>query len=163
MTSATANAPLPQHVETAIVGSGFGGIATAIKLEESGRGDDVGGTWRDNSYPDCACDVPSHLYSFSFAPNPDWRHTFSRQPQIFDYLKQVATDYGVRPRLRLRTEVTGAAWDEAAQLWRGATARGDLSAGRLAPAVGGRSEPKLPDVPGLESFAGAMWRSASWA
>src|SRR5215471_1168278 len=95
-------AMLPEHVETVIVGTGFAGLCTAIKLDEAGRSDyvllerngEVGGTWEANSYPGCACDVPSHLYSFSFAPNPDWKHAFSRQPQILDYLKGVAAKHG---------------------------------------------------------------------
>ncbi len=96
---------LPAHVAVAIVGSGFAGLATAIALKRAGRedfvmlerADDLGGTWRDNSYPGCACDVPSHLYSYSFAPNPQWSRTFSPQPEIEAYLHRTALEAGVLP------------------------------------------------------------------
>lgn len=102
--------------DVAIIGAGFGGLGAAIRLQRAGftdflvfdRGEDVGGTWRDNSYPGCACDVPSHLYSFSFAPNPRWSNTFSSQPEIWDYLRGCVDRFGIRPRLRLRHEVRGA-------------------------------------------------------
>src|SRR3954466_11792466 len=97
---------LPARVDIAVIGSGFAGLATGIQLQKDGRdyvvlerGHDVGGTWRDNAYPGCACDVPSHLYSFSFAPNPDWSRSFSPQPEIYDYLRRIARDYGVLPRI----------------------------------------------------------------
>src|SRR5687768_18421549 len=107
-------------VGTAIIGSGFSGLGMAIRLKEEGiddfvvleRGDDVGGTWHFNTYPGCACDVPSHLYSFSFAPNPAWTMTYSPQQEIDGYLKRVATAYGIRPHVRLNTEATDAAWDD---------------------------------------------------
>src|SRR3712207_3351518 len=126
---------LPAHVEVVVVGSGFAGIATAVRLRERGttdfvvleRGDDVGGTWRDNTYPGCACDVPSHMYSFSFAPNPDWTQAFSPQPEIYAYLQRVARERGVLPHVRLRTELQGARWDDAAQRWHLATSRGELT------------------------------------
>ena len=110
----------------AIVGSGFAGLGMAIRLREAGiddfvvleKADDVGGTWRDNSYPGCACDVPSHLYSFSFAPNPEWTSTFSPQPEIRDYLRGCAERYGVMPHVRFGHELLDAAWDEDAQRWR---------------------------------------------
>src|SRR5258705_977102 len=116
----------------AIIGSGFSGIGLAIRLRQEGvedfvvleRNEGVGGTWRDNTYPGCACDVPSHLYSFSFAPNPDWSDTFSGQQEIWDYLRACVDRFGIRDKLRLRHEVTGAAWDDAAQRWRIATSRG---------------------------------------
>src|ERR671933_612695 len=98
--------PLPRRVRIAIIGSGFAGLCAAIRLEQTGRDDfvvleragDVGGTWRDNSYPGCACDVPSHLYSFSFAPNPDWTRSFSPQPEIWEYLRRCADRYGISPK-----------------------------------------------------------------
>src|SRR5829696_10524708 len=100
------------HLRVAIIGSCFGGLGTAIMLKDEGvneflvfeRADDLGGTWRDNSYPGCACDVPSHLYSFSFAPNPEWSRSFSRQPEIWEYLRRVARDYGLLPRIRFHHE-----------------------------------------------------------
>src|ERR1044071_6209316 len=115
----------PAEVDVAIVGAGFSGLAMSIKLREIGiedhvvleRGEKVGGTWWFNTYPGCGCDVPSHLYSFSFAPNPDWSRTYSRQPEIEAYLQRVADDFGVREKVRLATTVTGAAWDEDASRW----------------------------------------------
>ena len=102
-----------EHVRVAVIGSGFGGLGAAVRLRREGitdfvvleRADSVGGTWRDNSYPGCACDVPSHLYSFSFAPNPDWPRTFSGQPHIRAYLEHVADTFGLRPHIRLNHEV----------------------------------------------------------
>jgi cation diffusion facilitator CzcD-associated flavoprotein CzcO len=162
--------PLPDHVGTVIVGSGFAGLCTAIKLDEAGRHDylilergaDVGGTWRDNSYPGCACDIPSHLYSFSFSPNPDWLHSFSRQPQILDYLRGIARDYGVLPHVRLRTAMTAARWDDATSRWTIETERGSLTADRLVSAMGPLSAPSIPAIPGIENFAGTAFHSAQW-
>src|SRR6266576_1558842 len=109
-----------EHVDIAIIGSGFAGIGAAVRLQQAGfddyvvleRADDVGGTWRDNQYPGCQCDVPRHLYSFSFAPNPDWSRTFSLQGEIWDYLPRVARDEGVLPYVRLEHEVREATWDD---------------------------------------------------
>jgi cation diffusion facilitator CzcD-associated flavoprotein CzcO len=166
----TTDDALPDHVGTVIVGSGFAGLCTAIKLDEAGRhdylilerGDDVGGTWRDNSYPGCACDVPSHLYSFSFSPNPDWLHSFSRQPQILDYLRGIARDYGVLPHVRLRTAMTAARWDDATSRWTIETERGSLTADRLVSAMGPLSAPSIPAIPGIERFEGTTFHSAAW-
>src|SRR5438477_8605932 len=113
-------------VGTAIIGSGFSGLGMAIRLKQEGiedftvleRGDDVGGTWHYNTYPGCACDVLSHLYSFSFAPNPNWSQTYSPQGEIWDYLRRCADDFGVRPHIRLGHEVTEASWDEHERRWR---------------------------------------------
>jgi cation diffusion facilitator CzcD-associated flavoprotein CzcO len=158
------------HVDVAIVGSGFAGLGAAIELKRAGRHDFVvleragalGGTWRDNSYPGCACDVPSHLYSFSFAPNPDWTRAFSPQPEIFDYLHRTAADYGVLPHLRFDTELLEARWVDAEQRWSIRTTTGDLTARVLVLGTGGLSEPALPDVPGLERFRGTTFHSAGW-
>ena len=108
-----------EHVDIAIIGSGFAGIGAAARLQQAGfedyvvleRANDVGGTWRDNSYPGCACDVPSHLYSFSFAPNPAWTRSFSPQPEIWAYLRSVADEHGVTARTRFGAEVLDAAWN----------------------------------------------------
>jgi cation diffusion facilitator CzcD-associated flavoprotein CzcO len=158
------------HTRIAIIGSGFGGLGTAIRLRQRGiedfrifeRADDVGGTWRDNSYPGCACDVQSHLYSFSFAPNPDWTRSYSPQPEIRDYLKRCARDFGVLPHIRFRHEVRDAAWDEAAQLWRIETSRGRYTASVLVLASGALSEPAMPDLRGLDTFKGRTFHSARW-
>src|ERR1700716_252934 len=113
-------APPPRHVHVAIVGSGFAGLGMAIRLKQAGiedfvvleRAEDVGGTWRDNTYPGCACDVPSHLYSFSFAPNPNWSRSYSPQAEIWNYLRDCAQRYGILPHVRFGHEVLEAAWDE---------------------------------------------------
>src|SRR5919198_6506847 len=157
-------------VRVAIVGSGFSGLGMAIRLRQAGiedfvvleRADDVGGTWRDNSYPGCACDVPSHLYSFSFAPNPDWTSTFSPQQEIWDYLRDCARRYGVMDHVRFGHEVQDAAWDEDAQRWRIETSRGSLTAQALVLGTGPLSAPSIPDLPGLESFEGTAFHSATW-
>jgi cation diffusion facilitator CzcD-associated flavoprotein CzcO len=155
----------------AIIGSGFGGLGTAIRLKQQGtedfivfeRAGEVGGTWRDNSYPGCACDVQSHLYSFSFAPNPDWTRSYSSQPEIWDYLKRCARDFGVLPHIRFHHEVRDAAWDEAAQLWRIETSQGRYTSNVLVLASGALSEPAMPSLRGLEQFKGKMFHSARWA
>src|SRR5258705_10293855 len=132
---ATTVGPLPAYADAVIVGSGFAGLGAAIQLKKSGRhdfvilerGDDVGGTWRFNTYPGCRCDVPSHLYSFSFAPNPDWSQTYSSQSEIRDYLGRCADEYGIRPHVRTNVEVLTAAWSEAGQRWEVETTAGPLS------------------------------------
>jgi cation diffusion facilitator CzcD-associated flavoprotein CzcO len=158
------------HHRTVIVGTGFSGIGMAIELLRDGerdfvlleRADDIGGTWRDNTYPGCRCDVPSHLYSFSFAPNPNWSSTFSPQPEILEYLRDVAARFGVLPYVRFGTELESAEWDEQAARWRLETSRGPLSADVLIAAQGPLSEPLVPDVPGLDSFEGTTFHSATW-
>jgi cation diffusion facilitator CzcD-associated flavoprotein CzcO len=161
--------PLPTHVGALVVGAGFAGLAAAIRLSQAGRqvavvekGADVGGTWHVNTYPGCACDVPSHLYSFSFAPNPSWTRTFSPQPEIYDYLRRVADDFGVRDRTWFGTELLDAGWDEQAQHWVVRTTAGDLTADVLVLATGGLSEPVAPKIPGLERFRGTVFHSATW-
>jgi cation diffusion facilitator CzcD-associated flavoprotein CzcO len=158
------------HTSIAIVGSGFSGLGTAIRLKQAGiedfvvleRAHEVGGTWRDNSYPGCQCDVPSHLYSFSFAPNPEWTHTYSPQPEILAYLRRCADEHGLRPHIRLGTEVTALSWEEPEQRWRLDTPGGPLTAQMVVLGLGQLSEPRLPDVPGAETFAGASFHSARW-
>jgi cation diffusion facilitator CzcD-associated flavoprotein CzcO len=161
---------LPDHVDVAIVGSGFAGVGMAIALLRAGRTDflvlerdgDVGGTWHQNTYPGCQCDVPSNLYSFSFALNAEWSQTFALQPEIGAYLKRVAEDFGVRPHVRTRTEVQDAAWDEQARHWRIETSRGVLTARVLVAGMGGLSEPSIPSIPGAETFAGPAFHTARW-
>jgi cation diffusion facilitator CzcD-associated flavoprotein CzcO len=153
-----------------IVGTGFSGIGMAIKLLREGERDfvlleraaEIGGTWRDNTYPGCRCDVPSHLYSFSFAPNPNWSSTFSPQPEILDYLRDVATKFGVRPHIRFETEMESAEWDDAEARWRIETSQGPLTADVLIAAQGPLSDPLLPDLPGLDEFEGKTFHSARW-
>ncbi|CAN5302818.1 MAG: flavin-containing monooxygenase [Nocardioides sp.] len=161
-------------VDHLIVGAGFGGLCAAIKLDEDAetnfvvleKGDDVGGTWRDNTYPGAACDVPSQLYSYSFAPNPDWSMSFSPQPEIQRYIQGVARRSGVLDRCVFGTEVTGAAWDQDGQRWL-VTAVGpdgpvQYAATTLIVGPGALSEPKLPDIDGIEDFAGEIFHSARW-
>ena len=158
------------RVRVAIVGSGFSGLGMAIELKRRGmddfvvleRSDDVGGTWRDNTYPGCQCDVPSHLYSFSFAPNPYWSRTYSTQPEIQAYLRRCARTYGVLPHVRFRHEVTRASWDEDGRCWRLDTSRGVLTADVLVAAHGALAEPAIPPMPGLERFGGTTFHSAGW-
>ncbi|MEA2362162.1 MAG: hypothetical protein QOD71_1307 [Thermoleophilaceae bacterium] len=158
------------HHRTAIVGTGFSGIGMAIKLLREGerdfvvleRADDIGGTWRDNTYPGCRCDVPSHLYSFSFAPNPNWSSTFSPQPEILEYLRDVAARFGVLPHVRFGTEMHSAEWDEAEARWRLDTSGGPITADVLIAAQGPLSDPLIPELPGLDSFEGASFHSAEW-
>jgi len=153
-----------------VVGSGFSGLAMAVALKRSGREDfivleragEVGGTWRDNSYPGCACDVPSHLYSLSFAPNPAWSSTFSPQPEIQDYLQDVAQRQDVLRHVRFGCELEQATWDEGAGRWLLETSSGRLSARVLITAAGTLSEPAIPDIPGLQDFQGAVFHSATW-
>ena len=157
-------------VTVAIIGSGFAGIGMAASLNRAGltdlvlleRAADLGGTWRDNSYPGAACDVPSHLYSFSFAPNPGWSRSFSPQPEIWAYLRRVAAEEGVTGKIRFGEEVTSARWDPAARLWRVETTGGALTARFLVSAAGPLSDPMIPDLPGLGTFAGAVFHSATW-
>ena len=163
-------APLPPSVEVAVVGAGFSGIGMAVGLRQAGiedfvvldRGLDVGGTWRDNSYPGAACDIPSHLYSFSFAPNPGWTRAFSPQPEIWRYLRDCVERFGVGHHFRYGHDVLEATFDEPAQRWRLRTSGGSLSARVLIWATGALSEPRIPDLPGLETFEGAVFHSAAW-
>ncbi|MBE2320178.1 NAD(P)/FAD-dependent oxidoreductase [Solirubrobacter sp. CPCC 204708] len=153
-------------VDIAIVGSGFSGLGLGVRLRQEGiedfvvleRGDGVGGTWHYNTYPGCACDVPSHLYSFSFAPNPDWTRTYSRQPEIRAYLERVAER--VRDRIRLKCEVRDARWDGAR--WNLQTSDGPVRARVLVAGTGPLVEPRFPDFPGLERFQGVKMHSARW-
>ncbi|MFD7018515.1 flavin-containing monooxygenase [Streptomyces sp. NPDC059928] len=160
-----------EHVRVAVIGSGFGGLGAAVRLRREGitdfvvleRAGSVGGTWRDNSYPGCACDVPSHLYSFSFAPNPDWPRTFSGQRHIRAYLDHVADTFGLRPHIRLDHEVTVMRWDAEQLWWKIETANGAvLTADVVVSATGPLSDPKTPDVPGLADFPGQVFHSARW-
>ncbi|MBN3820489.1 NAD(P)/FAD-dependent oxidoreductase, partial [Paraburkholderia sp. Se-20369] len=154
-----------------IIGAGFAGIGMAIALQRAGmhdfvileRAHDVGGVWRDNSYPGAACDVPSHLYSFSFEPNPRWSRTFARQPEIHAYLRHCASKYGLARHLRFGAEVAHARYDEPQALWRVTLADGtELSAALLVSGTGQLSRPALPKLPGMETFRGHAFHSAHW-
>ncbi|WP_425832722.1 flavin-containing monooxygenase [Streptomyces fractus] len=159
-----------EHVRVAVIGSGFGGLGAAVRLRREGitdfvileRAGAVGGTWRDNSYPGCACDVPSHLYSFSFAPNPDWPRTFSGQEHIREYLEHVADTFRLRPHIRFNSEVNQLRWDTDQLWWEIDTAKGTLTADVVVSAAGPLSEPKTPDIAGLDTFPGKVFHSAQW-
>jgi cation diffusion facilitator CzcD-associated flavoprotein CzcO len=126
------------------------------------RGGEVGGTWRDNTYPGAACDVPSRLYSFSFARNPEWSRSFSPQGEILDYLRRCADSFGVGPHIRFGHAVSDSWWDDDAGVWHVETDRGTFTAQVLVSAVGGLSEPLIPEIPGLGTFAGTIFHSATW-
>jgi cation diffusion facilitator CzcD-associated flavoprotein CzcO len=159
-----------EHHEIVIIGSGFGGIALASRLHDAGitdflileRAGDLGGTWRDNTYPGCACDVPSHLYSFSFAPNPDWSRTFGTQPEILAYLHWVAEQRDVMRHIRFNTELLDATWNEDARRWVLNTSAGTLTATLLISAAGVYGDAKYPDIPGAATFAGTAFHSLHW-
>ena len=157
------------HVRVAIVGTGFAGLGAAMALEQAGvdhvvleRAADLGGTWRDNTYPGCRCDVPSHLYSFSFAPNPEWTETYSPQAEILAYLRRTAEARGVLERTRFGAEVRAASWDGDASRWRLDTAAGPLTADVVVLGNGPLAEPAIPDLPGVDSFTGTTFHSAGW-
>ena len=161
----------PRSPRILIIGAGFAGLGAAISLKRAGfdritvldRGAEVGGTWRDNTYPGCACDVPSHLYSFSFDTRYDWDRPYAQQPQILAYLRHIADRHGVRPHLRLETEVQQAVWQEDRQLWQLQLAGGETLEGEvLVSAVGGLVQPSLPAIEGLADFAGPVFHSARW-
>src|SRR5215211_4085235 len=157
-------------VDTAIIGAGFSGLGMAIRLRRHGiddflvleRHDDVGGTWWANTYPGCACDVPSHLYSFSFAPNPDWSQTYSPQPEIRAYLQRCASEHDLHRSIRFGTTVTEADWDDGAGRWTLQTSDGPVSARVLVAGMGPLTEPSIPDLPGLNRFEGNVFHSARW-
>jgi cation diffusion facilitator CzcD-associated flavoprotein CzcO len=155
-----------------IVGAGFSGIGMAIGLRKAGRRDfaicdkesGIGGTWWVNRYPGCACDVPSHLYSFSFEPNAGWSQRFSAQPEIRDYLADCVHRYDLHPHLRLNTEIVSLRWRQDTALWEAATAQGHILRARVVVAgTGALSQPEdRPDIPGLERFAGRVFHSQRW-
>ncbi|SFW56067.1 flavin-containing monooxygenase [Amycolatopsis australiensis] len=162
---------MTERFKVVIVGTGFSGLGQAIQLEKAGirdyvileKADEVGGTWRDNSYPGCACDVQSHMYSFSYEQNPDWSRSFSPQPEIFEYLKRVADKYRLREKIRFGVELTGAHWDERDRRWTATTKDGrEFVAQFLVSGVGGLHIPQIPELPGIAKFAGQTWHSARW-
>ena len=169
----------PADVQTAavqrhkilVIGTGFSGLCMGVKLREMGendfvlleRADDVGGTWRDNTYPGCACDVPSHLYSFSFEPNPNWSRMYAPQPEIYAYLKGVATKYDLLKHIRFNANLVSARYDDARKLWTVESDDGRVfEADILVSGMGGLSNPATPNLKGLDKFKGATFHSATW-
>jgi cation diffusion facilitator CzcD-associated flavoprotein CzcO len=161
---------MKQDFPVVIVGAGFSGLAAGILLKRAGfesftiveKSDGVGGTWRANTYPGAACDVQSHLYSFSFEPNPSWSRSYGPQQEILAYLERCAEKYGLYAHCRFETAVTGADFDEARGLWTVHTTRGDLPARALVLGNGALHLPSYPDIPGLDSFEGRTFHSARW-
>ncbi|HXO06887.1 MAG TPA: NAD(P)/FAD-dependent oxidoreductase [Solirubrobacteraceae bacterium] len=159
-----------RHVRVAVIGAGLSGVAAGIALKNDGiedfviieRAGDVGGVWRDNTYPGVACDIPSHLYSFSHTPNPDWGHTFAPGEQIHDYIKGVAANHDLGDQLEFGEELLEARWDEDRQRWSISTTNLELTAEVLVDGAGPLTEPQAPNIPGLESFEGTIFHSARW-
>jgi len=159
------------RTKVAIVGTGFGGIGMGIRLKRAGidsfvvleRANEIGGVWRDNTYPGAACDVPSHLYSYSFEPKASWSRAYATQPEILAYLEHCAERNGLRPHIRFGTEVVSAEWSDAASRWTLRTQRGDsIEANVVITACGQLSRPAYPRIAGMESFEGAQFHSARW-
>ena len=159
------------NVEIAIIGAGFAGLGAAIRLKQSGRDSfviferagEVGGTWRDNVYPGCACDVPSHLYSFSFAPNPNWSRKFSPQPEILAYLKNVVQQFDLRPQIRYNTEIVRTEFSEETGRWTLTDRAGNVTTARVViGAIGPLNRPSVPKLPGMDSFGGQVFHSSEW-
>ncbi|MEU4598657.1 NAD(P)/FAD-dependent oxidoreductase [Nocardia sp. NPDC023988] len=161
---------MTQHHEVIVIGAGVSGVGAAVKLREAGVDDVVivekaetfGGTWRANTYPGCACDVPSGLYSFSFAPNPEWSRLFATQPEILAYVDRVAREHGLAERTRFGVTMTGAQWDAGAELWCLDTTSGEFTARFVVSAAGPWNEPRFPDITGLDEFEGEVFHSARW-
>ena len=163
-----------EPLDALVVGAGFSGVAMAVGLRERGvqrfavleAADELGGTWRENRYPGCACDIPAQLYSYSWAPNPGWSRTYAPQEEIWAYLRDVAARHGVLPHVRFGTRLTGARWDDAAAVWlvavEGPHGPDELVARLLVMATGPLREPALPEVPGLATFTGRLLHSARW-
>ncbi|SFQ03397.1 Predicted flavoprotein CzcO associated with the cation diffusion facilitator CzcD [Amycolatopsis arida] len=159
-----------RHVHVAVVGAGLSGIAAAVKLRGAGitdlvvleKADRVGGTWRDNTYPGCAVDIPSPVYSFSFHPNPDWSRLFASQPELLAYIEDTIERFDLAGVIRLGTELREARWAEERRRWVLDTSAGPFVARHVVFAAGLLHEPKIPDLPGLAGFPGAVFHSARW-
>ena len=164
-------APQAAHdTDIVIIGGGFSGVGMAIQLRKRGieafvileRAAESGGTWRDNSYPGCACDVQSSLYSFSFAPNPDWSHSYAPQAEIWAYLRRCIEEYDIQRHFRYSQNVSGAQWDDVAQHWVVTTGRDMWKANAVVMASGALSDPIFPEIDGLDAFSGPVFHSSQW-
>ncbi|WP_434291136.1 flavin-containing monooxygenase [Celeribacter sp. SCSIO 80788] len=161
----------PIHDTTIIiVGAGFAGLGMAMKLKEKGiddfvileRAEDVGGAWRDNTYPGVACDVPSHLYSFSYMPKPDWSRVYSPGGEIWDYLRDCAQKTGLVPHIHFGAELLKSSWDESTRRWTAETSEGIWRGQYLITATGVLADAHLPNIPGLDGFTGTAFHSSMW-
>ncbi len=169
---ASSGAPPPtEPLDVAIIGAGLSGLCLAIKLKQAGlesfaifeKSAGIGGTWRDNTYPGVACDVPSHLYSFSFAPKADWSRKYASQAEILAYAEELVRRFGLAPHLRFGSEVASARYDAALGCWRLSLAGGgEIAARSLVSGCGQLNRPRIPDLPGRERFAGKQFHSARW-
>ena len=155
----------------AILGAGAGGLAMGVALKKAGiesftifdKSDGVGGTWRDNTYPDAQCDIMSHVYSYSFELKRDWSRLYAHQPEILAYLEHCADKYGIRPHLRANTAISAARWDDDANLWRLTTEAGEtVEAEVLVSGLGMLNVASYPDIAGLYEFAGTVFHSSRW-
>ncbi|MDQ8044143.1 MAG: NAD(P)/FAD-dependent oxidoreductase [Solirubrobacteraceae bacterium] len=178
MSSTTATATEPEahgtqpvrDTQVLVIGAGVSGIAVVVALRKKGitdftiieAGAEVGGTWRDNTYPGCGCDVPSLLYSFSFEQNPNWTRTFAKQPEIQAYVRGVARKHGIDTILRSGVEATASRWDDDQQRWIVETTEGTYRAQFIVGATGPLQHAKIPDIPGLDGFTGKIFHSAQW-
>jgi cyclohexanone monooxygenase len=159
-----------QTVQVAVIGGGMSGIGAGVAMQRAGyedfvvleRASEPGGVWRDNTYPGCACDVPTAFYSYSFAPKPDWSRAYAGQEEIRRYLLDVAAEHGVADRIRCGADVLAAEWDEGRRRWLVRTSAGDYAARVLVSATGPWSEPVIPEIPGLEEFEGRVFHSSRW-
>lgn len=159
-----------ESVEVLVLGAGLCGVAAAIGLKQSGiddvvvveRSDSVGGTWHHNTYPGCAVDIPSHVYSFSFALKPDWSRVYGTQTELEEYITNVVDDFGVRDMVRIRTEVLDARWNTDTHRWQITTDRGAVLARFFVIAAGPLHEPIIPELPGRERFRGQAFHSSQW-
>jgi cation diffusion facilitator CzcD-associated flavoprotein CzcO len=159
-----------RHVRVAIIGTGFAGLGMAIQLRRHGiddfllveRADDVGGTWRDNTYPGAACDIRSDLYSFSFFPKPDWANHYAQQPEILEYLRSAAEHFDLYPQILFGAELTSASWDDDELVWTIQTSRESFTAAVLVAGAGPLIDPKWPEIIGLDTFTGPRFHSARW-
>jgi len=161
----------PAHIyDTFIVGAGISGIAAAIRLNKEGytnfkiieKASRVGGTWRENTYPGCGCDVPSSLYSYSFAPSAKWSHLFARQPEILNYLEETSNQFNITSLIEFNNELLSAEWNEAQHVWQLETTNGPYLSKTVIFATGPITEAQIPKLNGIETFTGEMFHSARW-
>ncbi len=159
-----------EHHRVIVIGAGFAGVGLGVKLRQHGiddfvlceRNESVGGTWFEHTYPGCGCDIPTHLYSYSFARNPRWTRLFPQQEEILAYVRTIAEEHGVTPHIRFGCEMERCTWEEKSARWRVRTSQGDFTCEVLISAIGATAEPDEPDIPGLEDFSGHRFHSARW-